>query len=141
MGLTALLCAVPALADNANFGTLSLAPGFSSSEGIARGSTGGSFSLPAIANSDYKQRLCLGYAGDKDVPDHILVLQKNFAALKLKVTSGRNKTTLLVKGPDGIIRCGKDQIEDSNWAAGTYKVWVGALEAGMRRDYKLTVQE
>lgn len=139
--LATLSGGLPAIAESANFGTLSLAPGFPAAAGTATGYTSGSFSLSAIANRDRHNKLCLGYAGDQEVPDHVVVLQKNFARLSLKVSSKNKKTTLLVKGPDGTIRCGGVEIEEANWAAGTYRVWVGAPEAGMKQNYTFTARE
>jgi len=42
-----------------------------------RGSTGGSYSLSAIANTDRHNNKCLGFA--TPTPDHIIVLQQNFS--------------------------------------------------------------
>jgi hypothetical protein len=83
------------------------------------------------------------------IPDHILTLQSDFPSLTITVDSGED-TTLLVQGPnDNSIRCGQDisrsnldaQVVDSNWQAGTYRIWVGAHEQGQRFSYSLTVQE
>ncbi|HEY9847242.1 MAG TPA: hypothetical protein V6D03_13725 [Candidatus Caenarcaniphilales bacterium] len=144
--LTAALIATPVLAQNANFGTFTLLPGFSGSK-VVEGYTNGSYALSNIAPSDRHQNRCLGY-GDP-TPDHIMVLQKNFSRLKLQVKSGGYDTTLLIRGPQKTVtRCGDDvgknqeaSVEDSNWQAGTYQIWVGSFEARRRRDYTLSVQE
>ncbi|NJN58527.1 MAG: hypothetical protein HC879_14025 [Leptolyngbyaceae cyanobacterium SL_5_9] len=148
LALLAALGVVPALAQSANFDSLTLSPGFSPADGTVQGYTQGSFSLSSIANRDRSNSLCVGFADT--TPDHILVLQQDFSQLTLQVNSGGGDTTLLVQGPnDSTVRCGDDtgrnntdaSIQDSSWSAGTYKVWVGAFESGVRYDYTLTVRE
>ncbi len=147
--LTAILTAImatPVIAQTSNFGVLNLSPGFKAEEGTVSGYTGGSYSLSAISNRDRHKKACIGYADPK--PDHILKLEKDFSSLKILVSSGGD-TTLLIKGPDDTIRCGDDtgknnkdaSVEDSNWKSGTYQVWVGTFESGVKRNYTLTVQE
>lgn len=149
-GFLALLAigAAPVFAQTANFDSLTLSPGFSAADGTAQGYTQGSFSLSSIANRDRSDNLCVGFADT--TPDHILVLQQDFSQLTLQVDSGGGDTTLLVQGPnDSTVRCGDDtgrnntdaSIQDSSWQAGTYKVWVGAFDSGIRYDYTLTVRE
>jgi hypothetical protein len=65
------------------------------------------------------------------------------------VNGGGQDTTLVIRGPnDQTIRCGDDtgskkdaSVKDSNWAAGTYRIWVGSIESGQRVDYSLSVRE
>ena len=91
--------------------------------------------------------MCIGFADPK--PDHILVLEKDFPKLNIKVNSGGNDTTLLIVGPDNkTIRCGDDtgrskdaSIKDINWKAGKYKIWVGSFKARSRKNYRLSLQE
>ena len=141
----AIFSAVPVLAQPVNFGTLTL--GSSNSSGSLSGSTGGATSLPAIvSNSDRHDKKCLGFGDSK--PDHLLVLKKPFSKLRLKVNSGDQETTIVIKGSDDSVRCGDNadssnkgaSLEDSDWQAGTYQVWVGAIEPGVRTNYRLTVQ-
>lgn len=132
-----------AVAQESNFGKLALNQ--TQSSGVLRGTTGGSASLPGIvSNRDRNNRKCLGYGDPK--PDHLLVLEKPFATLTLKVRSNTD-TTLVVQGPDGVVRCGDDTgsskdavITDSDWGPGTYRVWVGTANPGVQHDYILTVQ-
>ncbi len=140
-----IFSAVPALAQSVNFGTLTLSS--SNSSGALNGSTGGSTSLPAIvSNSDRHDKKCLGF-GDP-TPDHLLVLQKPFSKIKLKVNSGDKETTIVIKGSDNSVRCGDNTnsstkgaiLEDGDWQAGTYQVWVGSIGPGVRQSYRLTVQ-
>lgn len=146
-GLFASAIASPSLAENPVFGKVSLAPGFQPASGVVSGYTSGSASLPAIvANSDRLGNKCLGFADT--APDYIMVLQKDFARLRLQIDSGGKDTTLAVKGPNGVVRCGDDtgknkdaSIDDSDWKAGDYSIWVGTIEPGPRLDYKLSVQQ
>jgi hypothetical protein len=138
--------ATPVFAQNANFDALTLSPGFEGDQGRVSGYTQGSFSLSAISDRDSSGNLCLGYA--TSTPDHIMTLQQDFSSLVVTVDSGGNDTTLVIQGPNNTIRCGDDtgsskdaRIDDSNWDAGTYRVWVGAFESGARYDYQLNVSE
>ena len=140
----AVLGALPVLAQS-NFGELTLSANKQS--GTLTGSTGGSTSLPAIvSNRDRNNHKCLGF-GDP-TPDHILVLQQSVPNLKLRVNSGGSDTTLVVQGAQGEVRCGDDakggkdaSLADTDWQAGTYKVWVGTATPGVRRDYTLYIRQ
>lgn len=145
--LTMAMGVTPVLAQEANFDSVTLSPGFSSAAGTLRGYTQGSFSLSAIANRDRDGNLCLGFA--ESTPDHIMVLEGDFPNLSVQVDSGGGDTTLVIKGPnDGTVRCGDDtgrstdaSIQGANWRAGTYQIWVGSFDAGVRYDYTLSVSE
>lgn len=140
----AVLSALPALGQ-ANFGSLTL--NAEKQSGSLTGSTGGSTSLPAIiSNRDRNNNKCRGF-GDP-TPDHILTLQQNVSSLRLRVNSGGSETTLVIQGPQGSVRCSDDSksrkdasLTDTDWQAGTYKVWVGSATPGMRRDYTLYVRQ
>ena len=147
-GLLSCLSVMPALAQAANFESLTLSANFLPSDARVRGSTAGFFSLSNIVSRDRRGNLCLGFADSN--PDHILVLQQDFPSLTLQVDSGGNDTTLLVQGPtDNAIRCGSitdrrnpdARIQDINWPAGAYRIWVGTFNQGERLDYVLTVSE
>lgn len=140
------LIAMPAIAGgDGHFQTLTL--GGNASQKIVSGYTTGSFSLSSIANSDKDNNPCIGYGSPN--PDHVMVLENNFAKLKLQVDSGGRDTTLLVRGPNSnTVRCsfgsGKSKdaaIVDNNWKAGKYEIWVGSIEAGQRWDYRLSVEK
>lgn len=135
-------------AQTANFDGLTLSAGFTSTQATVTGATAGFFSLSSITARDRNGNLCLGYADS--TPDHIMVLQQDFAHLTLQVDSGSNETTLLVQGPDdNTIRCGSGAsrrnpgalLEDTDWQAGTYRIWVAAFDQGQRYDYNLTASE
>ena len=145
IAIIALLSAAPAIAGGANFAQLTLALGFDRAAAVVIGHTGGSYSLSSIANRDSRNNTCIGY-GDT-TPDHILVLKDNFPKLTLQVDSGGKDTTLVVRG-QGKIRCGDDtgdnkdaSIQDKNWQAGTYEIWVGSMEPGKHWNYRLTAQQ
>ncbi|NEO99170.1 MAG: hypothetical protein F6K58_10900 [Symploca sp. SIO2E9] len=149
--LLATLSATPVLSQGANFEKLTLSLGFPQNSGLVAGYTGGSYSLSSITNKDDKGKACIGF-GD-ETPDHIMVLEQDFANLSILVNTGGKDTTLVIQGPPGNsnqegFRCGDDtgsnkdaSVEDSNWKAGTYKIWVGSFEAGHNWDYTLTVRE
>ena len=146
VALIVALGATPAFSQAANFGELKLSPGFPSSAGQISGRTGGTYSLSSIANSDQNGKACIGYAAD--TPDHIMILQGNFPKLTVQVNSGKD-TTLVIRGPNkSTIRCGDDtgsikdaSITDSNWQAGRYEIWVGAIKEGKQWDYSLSVRQ
>ncbi|MDB9511840.1 hypothetical protein PN499_11645 [Kamptonema animale CS-326] len=143
----AAVIVVPVFAEEtANFGTLTLSRGFQPPTAVLRGSTGGSYSLSAIANSDLHKNKCLGFAAP--TPDHILILQQDFSRLTIAIDTGGKDTTLLISGPNSTIHCGDDtgqskdaSIVDSGWKAGTYRIWVGTIESGSKYKYTLSVQE
>ncbi|MGJ5673182.1 MAG: hypothetical protein ACR9NN_06145 [Nostochopsis sp.] len=146
----AILTFLPALSvstDTANFGNITLSPRFEPAQGTVTGYTGGSYSLSAISNRDRHEKACIGFADP--TPDHILILEKNFSHLKILVNSGGYDTTLLIQGPDNnTIRCGDDtgdnkdaSIDDTDWKAGTYKVWVATFNSQIKKNYTLFVQE
>ena len=141
----AAIATLPVLAETANFGTLTLSRGFGAPTVVLRGSTGGSYSLSAIANADRHKNKCLGFA--TPTPDHIIVLQQKFSKLTIKVNSGGKDTTLLVQSGNAV-RCGDDAgqnkdagIVDSDWQAGSYRIWVGTVEPGVKSNYTISVQE
>jgi hypothetical protein len=144
--LVATILAAPVAAQTANFETLSLTPGFQPEQGVLRGYTRGSFSLSSISNRDRNGKLCIGF-GDTN-PDHIVILERDFARLNFFVKSGGD-TTLLIQGPDQTtIRCGDDtgsskdaSVSDRNWKKGTYYIWVGTFNPGVKLDYTLTAQQ
>ena len=143
--ITALI-ATPVLAETATFGQLTLSPGFQRAAGIANGYISGSYSLSSVANRDRNKNPCIGFSDPK--PDHVMVLEKDFPRLTLKVDTRGKDTTLVIKSPDGTIRCGDDtgnnkdaSIGDSDWKAGTYSIWVGSFEPGQTLDYTLSARE
>ena len=150
VGLIAALSATPVFAQAANFASLSLAPGFQPRAGMVSGNTGGSYSLSSIANRDRKNNPCIGFGAE--TPDHIMTLERDFSNLSVQVKTRGKDTTLLIQGPmnspNPTVRCGDDtgsskdaSVQDTNWKAGPYKIWVGSIESGSRWNYLLTVRQ
>jgi len=141
------LLAVPALAQQANFASLTLAKGFNPATSFVTGSTGGSFSLSTLAGVDSENRPCIGY-GEGINPDHILILKNDFSKLTLAVESGGKNTTLVIReSKSKTMRCGlgnninKDAvIQGENWNSGEYEVWVGSVDSGKRINYRLVAK-
>lgn len=135
----------PVTANTSFFGKISLSPNSKAVKKTVTGYTGGSYSLSAVSKRDRLNNLCIGFADPK--PDHILVLEKDFPKLNIKVNSGGFDTTLLIVGPDKkTIRCGDDtgkskdaSINGTKWKAGTYKIWVGSFKARTKRNYRLSL--
>jgi hypothetical protein len=135
---------MPVMAQAANFDGLVVSP--SQSTATASGFTAGFYAISNIANRDHQGNVCVGFADIN--PDHILTLEQDVTALTVEVNSGGNDTTLLIQGPgDSMVRCGEDidrsnpdaRIADDNWAAGTYRIWVGAHHQGQRYNYSIHV--
>ncbi|MEH1890665.1 MAG: hypothetical protein V7K92_14845 [Nostoc sp.] len=147
LAILTAITATPVIAETANFGTFNLSTNFDPAQGRVQGFTGGSYSLSAISNRDRDQKACIGFADP--TPDHIMVLEKDFSQLTIQVDSNNNDTTLLIQGPDQTtIRCGDDtgkskdaSVSDRNWKSGTYRIWVGTFNPGVKRDYTLTVEQ
>jgi hypothetical protein len=147
LAILTALTATPVIAETANFGTFTLSTSFQPPQGTVEGFTGGSYSLSVISNRDRDQKACIGFADPS--PDHIMVLEKDFSQLTILVDSKNNDTTLLIQGPDKTtIRCGDDtgkskdaSVSDRNWKHGTYRIWVGTFNPGVKRDYTLTVEQ
>ncbi|MEH2368702.1 hypothetical protein [Nostoc sp.] len=147
LAILTTITATPAIAQTANFGTFNLSTNFDSAQGTVQGFTGGSYSLSAISNRDRDQKACIGFADPQ--PDHIMVLEKDFSQLTIQVDSNNNDTTLIIQGPDKTtIRCGDDtgkskdaSVSDRDWKRGTYRIWVGTFNPGVKRDYTLNVQQ
>jgi hypothetical protein len=140
------LVTLNAIAEPSNFGILTLSQGFSPSVGVGSGIAGGTFSLSSLAQKDSNNNKCLGFASP--TPDHLLVLQQDFAQLTIQINSRGHDTTLLVMGPDNQVFCGDDagsskdaSISHPNWKAGTYRIWVGSIDEGAKLKYSLSVRE
>jgi hypothetical protein len=147
LAILTAITATPVIAETANFGTFNLSTNFNPAQGTVQGFTGGSYSLSAISNRDRDQKVCIGFADPN--PDHIMVLEKDFSQLIIQVDSNNTDTTLLIQGPDNtMIRCGDDtgkskdaSVSDRNWKSGTYRIWVGTFNPGVKRDYTLTIEQ
>lgn len=113
---------------------------------VVQGTTTGSDSLTQLAARDRRRKLCLGYANAE--PNHILVLTEDQPRLQVAVDSKGGDTTLLIQGPNGIDcndnarRGDRDAaIVDSDWPAGSYRIWVGSFNQNDELNYTLRVFE
>ncbi len=138
---------VPVLSQNNRFSHLNLALGFDRAAATLMGYTGGSYSLSSIVNQDRYGNPCIGYGAPE--PDHSMVLENNFPQLTIQIDSGGKDTTLIIRGPDRQnVRCSfahndrRDAaIEDLNWQAGKYEIWVGSMQPNQRSPYRLFVRQ
>ena len=88
---------------------------------------------------------CAGYIFQ--APTHQVTVDRGGDPLRFSVTSAAD-TTLLVRTPDGQVRCHDDVAYPSNRnpevffpaaVAGSYAVWVGIFSSGSRNLYQLTM--
>lgn len=126
-----------------NFGVVSLSSS-SPSESV-RGHTQGSVPLSSMVLHDQAGNTCVGYAESE--PDHVLQVTENLGAIALRINSNGGDTTLLVRSDDGRTWCGDDfrgasdaHVQIGNLTQGTYQVWVGSFDAGVRYQYTLQIQ-
>ncbi|MCS6798307.1 MAG: hypothetical protein NZ898_07230 [Myxococcota bacterium] len=129
--------AAPA-AGGSNFGTITLAPGFTPDPHFVHGVSGG----PVDARTWNPS--CTGYVTPQ--PDHLLVLAQPFGGLRLMAHGGSQDVTLVVQRPDGGYTCNDDAegvhpVIGGSWAAGTYRVWVGSYQPNVRAAYTLGLTE
>ncbi|MFT5356474.1 MAG: hypothetical protein ACI9KE_003699 [Polyangiales bacterium] len=120
-----------------NFGTISIAPGFTPDPHVVSGTSGGSASAADLSAD------CAGQISA--TPDHLLVAGGVFTNLRVMAHSDTD-VTLVVERPDGTYLCnddaeGDDPIVESTFAAGTYKIWVGSYNADTNGRYTLGISE
>lgn len=120
-----------------NFGTISIAPGFTPDPRVTSGTSGGSANA-ADLNAD-----CAGQISA--TPDHLLVAGGVFTNLRIMAFS-ETDVTLVVERPDGTYLCNDDAEEtnpivDGTFPAGTYKIWVGSYDADTNGRYTLGISE
>jgi hypothetical protein len=105
----------------------------------ARGRTGGTIQASSL------QAGCAGFIFQ--APTHRVTVDQAGDPVRFNVTSAAD-TTLLVRTPDGQVRCHDDIAYPTNRnpevlfpaaVAGTYSVWVGIFASGSRNLYQLTV--
>ncbi len=127
----------------ANFGTLTLRPGFSPGLRVLRGVSGGLIDARELRGH------CRGWISN--TPDHLLVVEDAISDLRVLVRSDQD-TTLIVaddqeNGTVGSVWCDDDSGTDRNPAAtmdipvGTYRVWIGSYREGANAHYSLGVTE
>lgn len=128
---------------SSNFGVVSLSS--SSPSSSVRGHTQGSVPLSSMVLHDQAGNTCVGY-GESE-PDHVLQVTDNIGAIALRVDSNGGDTTLLVRSNDGRAWCGDDfrgapdaRVRIGNLTQGSYQVWVGSFDPGVRYQYTLHIQ-
>ncbi|MCA9490053.1 MAG: hypothetical protein KC621_09020 [Myxococcales bacterium] len=89
---------------------------------------------------------CIGFVGQ--APSHILQLQTDFPLLRILVNSAQD-TVLVVRGPDGSVRCNDDYNADVDtnpavegaFGPGAYQVFVGGYQSGTQGQYAIGLTE
>jgi hypothetical protein len=140
--LTAL-CASPAAAQkgqtSANYGEITLAPGFTPDPGLVNLRAGGSTSASYLSSG------CSGYVTDS--PDVRLNWQGDGSLSLIFSVLSKSDTTLIVRGPNGRFYCDDDSGEDNNPSLemspvyGLYDIWVGTYSSGDTAPAVLAVSE
>lgn len=126
-------------------GTIRLQPGFMPDPTRAAGTSGGPHEGSAV--NDREGDVCAGWFSE--TPQHVLELG-NFASLRVMAhaLAEGDDLSLMILRPDGTFWCDDDSgdgfdpmVEESDWPAGTYGVWVGSFEEGVASPYRLGVTE
>jgi hypothetical protein len=121
----------------ANFGTVSLQPGFTPDPSIHSGTSGGAVAANGVSPA------CAGYVSAR--PDHLFNAAGSFTNLRILVNSSAD-TTLVVRRPDGTFMCNDDSDGTNPAVAGVfppgqYRIWVGSYQQGQNAPYKLGFTE
>lgn len=124
-----------------NFGTVTLAPGFTPDPATATGNSGGARDASSVSPG------CNGWISE--TPDHVLVATGDFANLRVMAAANTagDDITMVIQKPDGTYLCdddGGDALDptiDGAMPAGTYKIWVGSYSEGEHVSYKLGITE
>jgi hypothetical protein len=120
------------------FGAIELAPRFLPDPHVVSGTSGGTVDAHSLDPS------CNGFIGT--APDHALVLQGPFDAIRVVAWSNED-VTLVVRDESGRYTCADDS-EGTNpaitlmaAASGRYDLWVGSYHEGANTAYRLGVSE
>jgi len=137
LALVFLLWSSPSFAAYESF---RLGPGFVPDPATGSGTAGGADNAARYGTTP--DGPCVGSIDT--TPDHRLTLTGNFSYLRVRVTSPGD-TSLVIKGPAGILRCSDDDIGldpmiEGSWRAGSYEIYVGSLEARGQR-YTISISE
>lgn len=123
-----------------NYGTRVLTPGFMPDPMIINVTSGGGIPAANVGNA-----ACRGYV--TSAPDFNLRMTNIDSFLRFYVEGGGQDTTLVINDPNGHWYCNDDtfgndpSIDFQNASAGTYNVWVGSYNAGVRAQARLNVTE
>ncbi len=145
------LLPLPIQAQIPNFGQMELASGFDRAAATAMGTTGGSIRLEDLAQQLNRGRVptaCqMANLHTNQTPDHLLILHPDIETLRLVVNNGGKTAVLMLQSPDGQLHCStpgerfnEDAVlQDLDWTAGNYYLWVAAEKAGQQ--YRLSARE
>lgn len=151
LALLTSLVALPTEAQTPNFGQMELARGFDRAAATAMGTTGGAIRLGDLAQQLGRGRVptaCqVANLHTSQTPDHLLILHPDLETLRLVINNGGKTAVLMLQGPDGQLHCSlpgervnEDAVlQDVDWTAGNYYLWVAAEKAGQQ--YRLSARE
>jgi hypothetical protein len=128
-------------AGGSNFGTITLATGFTPDPHVASGTSGAGASGRDASTLDAN---CRGQIDS--TPDHLFVATTAMSNLRIMANS-QSDTTLVIRKPDGTYACNDDGeglnpiVAIQGAPAGTYQVFVGSYNEGENAAYKLGVSE
>jgi len=128
-------------AGGSNFGTITLATGFTPDPHVAAGTSGAGASGRDATTLDAS---CRGTIDS--TPDHLFVATTAMSNLRIMANS-TSDTTLVIMKPDGSYACNDDGeglnpiVVIQGAPAGTYQVFVGSYNEGENAAYKLGVSE
>jgi multidrug efflux pump subunit AcrA (membrane-fusion protein) len=128
-------------AGGSNFGTITLATGFTPDPHVASGTSGAGASGRDASTLDAN---CRGQIDS--TPDHLFVATTAMSNLRIMANS-QSDTTLVIHKPDGTYACNDDGeglnpiVVIQGAPAGTYQVFVGSYNEGENAAYKLGVSE
>lgn len=111
----------PSGGGGSNFGTVSLAAGFTAPS-VVEGRSGGSTDASTLSAE------CVGNVSD--TPDHLLELGAAMDTLHI-FAAAEQDITLVVQRPDGTFSCDDDSdgtnpmVTAETFPAGSYKIWIG----------------
>ena len=120
-----------------NFGTVTLTPGFTPDPHVASGVSGGQIDARQMGSN------CRGWISQ--TPDHILQATRAFSPLRVMARSNAD-TTLVIADSQNRVWCnddaeGRNPVIQSNFGAGTYRIWVGSYQQGQNARYSLGFTE
>ncbi len=128
-------------AGGSNFGTITLATGFTPDPHVASGTSGAGATGRDASTLDGS---CRGQIDS--TPDHLFVATTAMGNLRIMANSASD-TTLVVRKPDGTYACNDDGdglnpiVAIQGAPAGTYQVFVGSYTEGENAPYKLGISE
>ena len=122
---------------SAEFGTITLSPGFSPDPHVVPGTSGGSVAASSLDGA------CAGYVRNR--PGHQLVVSRDIQTLRILV-NGPGDTTLVVRRADGSYLCnddgeGTNPIVEAPFPAGIYEIHVGSYSESTNIRYHLGFTE